>query len=104
MGNPLSGVLTPQIRKWLYTLHGLASLVVGAVLAWCAASADAAQPDWVDQAMAVLTYTGLALGLTAASNVPTPDTDEPGGDGGEVGIVGLLLIIVLVLLVVGLVR
>lgn len=95
--NPLVGALTPQLRKWLYALYALAGLVVG-VLA--AADVD------VQKAPDVLAYLGVALGLTAASNVPTPDTDEPGGDpeGGEVGIVGVILVVLVVLLVVGILR
>jgi hypothetical protein len=87
MSNPLVGLFSPATRKALYVIFSLATLAVGAVMAYCGAS-DLAQPDWVDGANAVLVYVGLGLGLTAASNVPTPDTDEPGG--GEQGAVSLL--------------
>jgi hypothetical protein len=98
--NPLTGLFSPATRKTLYVLFSLAGLFVGAVMAWCGAT-DAAQPSWVDGATAVLTYVGAGLGLTAASNVPTPDTDEPGGgeDGAvEIGLLGLVLIIILIVL------
>jgi hypothetical protein len=104
--NPLSGIFTPQIRKALYTLFAVAGVVVGAVMAYCGAT-DAAQPAWVDGANAVLTYVGAALGLTAASNVPTPDTDEPGGgDAGITTAEACLLVIagVVVLWAVGVLR
>ena len=100
MGNPLVGLFSPATRKTLYVLFALAALAVGAVMAWCGAT-DTAMPSWVDGSNAVLTYVGAALGLTAASNVPTPDTDEPGGDKGavEIGLLGLLLIIILIVLI-----
>lgn len=98
--NPLTGLFSPAIRKSLYTLFAVAGLAVGAVMAWCGAT-DAAQPSWVDGATAVLTYVGAGLGLTAASNVPTPDTDEPGGEAGEVGIIELVIVATF-LLVLGL--
>jgi len=98
--NPLQGILSPTARKTLYTVYSLAVLAVGAVTVWCA-STDAHQPSWVDGSLAVLAYIGGGLGFTAASNVPTPDTDEPGGDEGEaaIGLVGVLLIVILVVLI-----
>jgi hypothetical protein len=105
MNSPLTGIFSPATRKALYVLFSLAAVVVGAVMAYCGAT-DAVQPDWVDGANAVLTYVGAALGLTAASNIPTPDTDEPGGDpeSGEVGIVGVLLVVLVVAVVIALLR
>ena len=79
--NPLVGLATPAIRKALYAVYGVAGLVVGVIQAYCASSA-AHQPSWLNGATAVLAYVGVALGFTAASNVPAPDTNEPGGDGG----------------------
>ena len=70
MGNPLSGILTPQIRKWVYAVYSLAVVVVGAL---AIGGVD------VGKAPDVLTYLGGVLSVTAASNVPTPDTNEPGG-------------------------
>jgi len=102
MNNPLRGALSPATRKVLYVLFALAGIVVGAVMVYCGAT-DNAQPSWVDGTNAVLTYVGAALGLTAASNVPTPDTNEPGGDSGSAGI-GLLGVLLIVLVVVLLVR
>lgn len=96
--NPLTGLFSPATRKALYVVFALAGIVVGAVMAWCGAT-DTAQPDWVDGATAVLTYVGAALGLTAASNVPTPDTEEPGGTEGHSDLVTVLVVAVLVLIV-----
>lgn len=105
--NPLTGLFSPATRKAMYVVFALAGLAVGAVMAWCGAT-DQAQPDWVDGATAVLTYVGAGLGLTAASNVPTPDTDEPGGqpegdvrgaiDLGTALLVAVLLLVLLALL------
>lgn len=97
--NPLTGLFTPAIRKALYALYGAAGLVVGAIQAYCASS-DAHQPSWINGATAVLAYVGVALGFTAASNVPTPDTDEPGG--GDAGVVGWIVLAVIVLAFIGL--
>lgn len=95
ISNPLTGLFSPATRKRIYVLFALAGFVVGAIIAYCAA-AHVDQPTWVDGATAVLTYTGAVLGLTAASNVPTPDTDEEGGgEGGEIGIVLLILVVLL---------
>ena len=96
--NPLVGILSPAARKTLYAVYGLAGLCVGAVQVWCA-STSAHQPSWVDGGLAVLAYIGVALGFTAASNVPTPDTDEPGGDG-EAGHINALEAALLVLVVI----
>jgi hypothetical protein len=77
--NPLTGILSPRARKYLYLTYSLAALIVGAL-----AVADVN----VQKAPDVIAYLGVALGLTAASNIPTPDTDEPGGDDtpGDLGL------------------
>lgn len=91
MSNPLTGLFSPATRKVLYVLFALAGIVVGAVMVYCGAT-EAHQPGWVDGANAVLTYVGAALGLTAASNVPTPDPDEPGGAVDDDGRVSITLV------------
>lgn len=96
--NPLSGLFTPAIRKALYALFGAATLFSGAVMAYDAA-ANVTQPSWIDGMNAVLVYVGAALGLTAASNVPTPDTDEPGGDEGGISIIEACVVAVAVVVV-----
>lgn len=91
--NPLVGILSPRARKYLYALYALAGVIVGAL-----AIADVD----VQKAPDVLAYVGVALGFTAASNVPTPDTDEPGG-GGDAGVVGWLFVLVLAVVVLAIV-
>lgn len=92
--NPLTGLFSPATRKTLYVLFALAGLAVGAVMAYCGAT-HTDQPSWVNGATAVLTYIGAGLGLTAASNVPTPDTNEAGG-GGDAGVTVIELCLIVV--------
>lgn len=61
--NPLQDVLTPKIRAFLYAAYALAGLVLGAL---SVAGVD------TGKTAAVLAYVGVALGLTAASNVTKP--------------------------------
>lgn len=65
--NPLTDILTPTIRKYLYLAWTLATVVVGALNI-----ADVDTGATVD----VLAYLGAALGLTAASNVDTHEAGE----------------------------
>jgi hypothetical protein len=58
--NPLEDILTPQVRKYLYAIYALAGLVLGALTI-----ADVNTGKTSD----ILAYIGVALGLTAASNV-----------------------------------
>lgn len=65
MNNPLTDLLTPAVRKYLYAAYTLAVIIVGAL---AVADLD------VGKAPDVLAYLGGALGLVAASNVDTsPD-------------------------------
>lgn len=59
--NPLTDVLTPTLRKYLYALLFLAGIVYGAI--------QASGGDWKKAVPAILA--GL-LGATAASNVSGP--------------------------------
>lgn len=60
MNSPLTDILTPTLRKYLYAAFALAGIVIGAL---AIAGVD------VGKAPDVLAYVGIALGLTAASNV-----------------------------------
>lgn len=74
--NPLTNVLTPQIRAWLYAGLFLASLGFGA---W-----QAAGGDWYEFAAGLVT---ALLSATAASNASwtdTYDTDDEDYLDGEV--------------------
>lgn len=62
--NPLQDILTPAIRKYLYAAYGLAGLALGVLTIAGVSTGKTAE---------VLAYLGVALGLTAASNVkPKP--------------------------------
>lgn len=61
MNNPLTDILPPAARKYLYALYFVAVVVVGAL-----AVAEVS----VGKAPDVLAYLGGALGLVAASNTP----------------------------------
>lgn len=63
MGNPLTDLFTPQIRKVLYAVYTLVGIVL-AIL-------GIADYD-VTTALEIYAYVGVALGLTAASNVKPP--------------------------------
>lgn len=71
MSNPLTDVLTPTIRKYLYAALFLAGVVLGALKILGHDVGD--YPE-------VLAYIGAALGLTAASNVTPSDAPEVPGD------------------------
>lgn len=60
MTNPLT-VIPAKFRKYVYAAFALAGIVVGAL---AVAGVD------VGKAPDVITYLGIAFGLTAASNTP----------------------------------
>lgn len=64
--NPLTDLLTPQIRKYLYAAYVLAGIVVGAL---AVAGVD------VGKAPDVLAYLSIPFGALAASNV-SPDLPD----------------------------
>ena len=60
-----------EYRLWLYNIYWVAVLTHGGVVVGYGA-AEAEIPTPVIIVGAVLLYAGSALGLTAASNTPTP--------------------------------
>lgn len=61
MSNVLTDIIPARFRKYFYAAFALAGIVTGAL---AVAGVDVGKtPD-------VLAYLGIALGLTAASNVP----------------------------------
>ena len=80
--NPLSN--HPRIRRAAYYAHFTAVGALGAIAAWCGVVDGAALPDWYFRAMAVVTFLGGYLGLTAGQNVDVPPAD-PGDDGERRG-------------------
>ena len=71
-----SVALPPEIRAKLYLGFAVVGVALGAIqVGYGAASVD--QPTWLTVSLAVYAFVGPALGLTAASNTPTGDGDEP---------------------------
>lgn len=63
--NPLTGILTPKVRRYLYAAFFVAGVALGALKLADVDTGATAQ---------ILAYIGAALGLTAASNTPSPET------------------------------
>lgn len=105
--NPLQSI-PPKVRQVAYLVAALAGVVLGALQVGYA-SADAPQPTWVDVAFDVLGYLVVALGLTAASNLPSYEDvvegDAPAPDVrgrhelGHTSLVTALIVVALVLLI-----
>jgi hypothetical protein len=64
--NPLAYV-SDQARVAAYVIYSIIALGVGAAQV-AYASIEAAQPDWLTVALAVLAFLGSALGFTAATH------------------------------------
>lgn len=77
MSNPLSS-LPPKVRQFLYLAYAVAAAVLGGLEVGDVETIFGAD---VTQILAVLAYAGAALGLTAASNMPSVedvvDGEEP---------------------------
>ena len=72
-------LIPDRVRKIVYIVYTATGVGIGAVqVGYVAASAE--QPMALTVALAVYAYLGIALGLTAASNVQTTD-----GSGGYYG-------------------
>ncbi|TIC78762.1 hypothetical protein [Nocardioides sp. GY 10127] len=67
MSSILTDVIPAKARKYVYLAFALAGIVVGALTVAGIDTGSAAD---------VLTYVGVALGLTAASNTSTSATTE----------------------------
>ena len=71
--NPLTNILSPAVRKYIYAAYAVVGLVLSA-------SKVATSAAWVDTALAVLALVGTFLGATAASNITSavpPVVDAP---------------------------
>lgn len=62
--NLLTDIVPAHVRKYLYALFALAGIIVGAL--------NIADID-TGKAAEVIAYIGIALGITAASNVPASE-------------------------------
>ena len=60
--NPLTNIVSPKYRKYIYAAFALVGIVVGAL--------NIAGVD-TGAAVEVIAYLSVALGVTAASNTPT---------------------------------
>ena len=69
MSNPLTDLVPAKWRRYLYGAYVLAGLVVGSL---------AVAGVNVGKAPDVLAYLGIGLGLTAASNIHTPNNEGEG--------------------------
>jgi protein-S-isoprenylcysteine O-methyltransferase Ste14 len=75
--NPLTEI-PASVRYYVYLVYTLALVVMGAV---SIAHTDP-DPEWIKKTGDVLQYLGIALGLTAASNITRASTPKPAPDKG----------------------
>lgn len=96
--NPLTGLLSPKVRRYVYAALFLAGVVVA-----CLELADVP----TGAAVEIIAYLGTALGAVAASNTPSPEASdyEPRhrGEEGASDVVTILAVVVLVLVILALV-
>lgn len=101
--NPLQEY--PVIRQWAYRAVWFVGVVLGGIQIWYATT-DAPTPSWVQPALAVLAYVGVATNYTADKNVSTvlvppgkhAALDEKGYSPIEWLLVVLVVLIVLIVL------
>ena len=70
MANPLEDIVPAETRKKAYAVYALIGVVLGAIQVGYGA-ASAGQPTWLGVSLAVYSFLGGPLGLTAYSNVKT---------------------------------
>ena len=70
--NPLTGILPAKARKYVYAVYALVGVALGAIQVGYGVT----EPQWLTVSLAVYAFLGAALGLTAASNVPSPERKE----------------------------
>lgn len=70
--NPLTGILTPAVRRYVYAAYALVGIVLGAIQV----AYGVTEPQWLTVSLAVYAFLGTALGLTAASNTPSPERTD----------------------------
>lgn len=73
--NPLTDILPAKWRGYVYTTYALVGVSLGGCQVGYVAGGDAT-PDWLTRALAVFAYVGVAIGATAAANVPAPTPDD----------------------------
>jgi len=70
MASPLEDIVAAKSRKKMYAAFALIGVLLGAIQVGYGA-ASAGQPTWLGVALAVYSFLGPPLGLTAYSNVKT---------------------------------
>lgn len=70
MPSPLEDIVSAQTRKKIYAVYALIGLALGAAQVGLGA-ASAGQPTWLGVSLAVYSFLGAPLGLTAYANVKT---------------------------------
>lgn len=86
--NPLTDILPAHLRRRAYLVFVGIGVFIGALqVGFVTAQLD--QPTWLTVGIAIYTYLGIALGLTAASNTGTtvrnlPPSMPPEGLGDDV--------------------
>lgn len=71
MNTPLTDLIPPGARRWIYGAYVLAGIAAGA--AQVALEPD---PTWLVKAVDVLAYLSVPIGGLAVSNVATPAADD----------------------------
>ena len=96
--NPLTGLLSPTVRRYVYAALFLAGVVVA-----CLELADVR----TGAAVEIIAYLGTALGAVAASNTPSPDASDyvpqHRGEEGHGSVLYVLAVVVLCLVLLVLV-
>ena len=71
--NPLTGIVSPTVRRYIYAAYALLGVALGACQV-----AGVVYLFWADTTvwLNVYAYVGTALGLTAASNTPSPERQD----------------------------
>jgi hypothetical protein len=96
--NPLTA-LPPRVRQAFYVVAASVGLFLGACQVYDAETLFGGAVD-VDKALQVLGYVSVALGLTAASNLPSyedvAEGDAAPPDHGEITLVGVLIVVLVV--------
>jgi hypothetical protein len=116
--NPLTA-LPPRVRQAFYVVAASVGLFLGACQVYDAHTLFGGAVD-VDKALQVLGYVSVALGLTAASNLPSyedvaeGDAAPPQIDGrdnwiapddrGEITLVGVLVVVLVVAVIFAITR
>lgn len=101
MNNSILVAIPPKVRTWVYLVFALVGVAFGATQVGYA-TANLAVPTWLNVAVAVYTFLGGAVGLTAATHTPAAKNEVQGDVDNvhELGAVGVLFMIGVLLVAV----